>query len=211
MGKKVMALAMAWALAAAGGGAFAAEKPVEAVSALVKDASGRAAAGAEQLADFQGAADPGLFKQADDAALALDGAIAAIQRLDASARPAVAAAALAYLKAAQGLVTGLQDARRKAVHAEALDREGAKIAADLKAARDSDRPALLEHMEKVFGQSDDAEAAMKESVIRASAGLAELELRRSLLSAQLGSPDALVPDKTMAAIKRGLQAVQPAQ
>ena len=209
MGKNVVALAMAWALAGAWGGALASEKPVEAVSVLLQGASGRAGAGAELLADFQGVADPGLFNKADDAALALDGAIAAVQRIDTLARPQLAVASLAYLRAAQNLVKSLLDARRKALHADTLDREGAKAVADLKAAKDSDRPALLAHMETVFGQSDEAEAAMKASVARATSALAELALRRDLLAAQLGSPDALVPQKTLAAVKRGLQTVQP--
>lgn len=209
MGKNVVALAMAWALAGAGGGALASGKPVEAVSALVQGASSRAGAGAELLADFQGVAEPGLFNQADDAARALDGAIAAVQRINTSARPQVGVASLAYLRAAQNLVQSLLDARRKALHAQALDHEGAQAVTDLKAAKDSDRPALLAHMETVFGQSDEAEAAMKASVARATSALAELELRRELLAAQLGSPDALVPEKTLAAVKRGLQTVQP--
>lgn len=214
MGKRMAAWVGAWALAAAVGGASGAEKSpagqlVDAVSVLVKGASSRAGTGAELLADFQGTAGPGLFTQAEDAALALDGTMAAVQRIDASARPQVAAASLAYLKAAQNLVTSLQDARRKAMRVEALEREGAKAVTDLKAAKDSDRPPLLAHMEQVFGQSDDAEAAMKESVTRSIAALAELELRRALLAAQLGSPDALVPEKTLAVVKRGLQAVQP--
>ncbi len=209
MGKKVVALAMAWALAGAVCGAFASEKPVEAVSLLVKAASSRAGAGAESLADFQGPAAPGLFNNADDAALAVDGAIAAVQRIDTSAMPHVGIASLAYLRAAQNLVKSLLDARRKALHADTLDREGAKAVTDLKAAKDSDRPALLAHMESVFGQSDEAEAAMKASVARATSALAELELRRQLLAAQLGSSDALVPEKTLAAVKRGLQTVQP--
>ncbi len=209
MGKNVVALAMAWALAGAGSGALASGKPVEAVSALVQGASSRAGAGAELLADFQGATEPGLFNQADDAARALDGAIAAVQRIDTSARPQVAVASLAYLRAAQNLVQSLLDARRKALHAQALDREGAQAVSDLKAAKDNDRPALLVRMESVFGQSDDAEAAMKVAVVRAISALAELELRRQLLAAQLGSSDALVPEKTLAAVKRGLQTVQP--
>ena len=209
MGKKVVALAMAWVLAGAGGGALASDRPVEAVSVLVQGASSRAGAGAELLADFQGVADPGLFNQADDAALALDGAIAAVQRMDTSARPQLAVASLAYLRAAQSLVKSLLDARRKALQADMLDREGAKAVTDLKAAKDSDRPALLAHMEAVFGQSDEAEAAMKGSVARAALALAELALRRELLAAQLGSSDALVPEKTLAAVKRGLQTVQP--
>lgn len=209
MGKNVVALAMAWALAGAGGGALASGMPVEAVSLLVQGASSRAGAGAELLADFQGVAEPGLFNQADDAARALDGAIAAVQRIDTSARPQVGVASLAYLRAAQNLVQSLLDARRKALHAQALDREGAQAVTDLKAAKDSDRPALLARMESVFGQSDDAEAAMKAAVVRAISALAELDLRRELLAAQLGSPDALVPEKTLAAVKRGLQTVQP--
>lgn len=209
MGKNVVALAMAWALAGAGGGALASGKPVEAVSALVQGASSRAGAGAELLADFQGVAEPGLFNQADDAARALDGAIAAVQRIDTSARPQVGVASLAYLRAAQNLVQSLLDARRKALHAQALDREGAQAVTDLKAAKASDRPALLARMESVFGQSDDAEAAMKAAVVRAISALAELALRRELLAAQLGSSDALVPEKTLAAVKRGLQTVQP--
>ncbi|EJE48635.1 hypothetical protein PMI14_06901 [Acidovorax sp. CF316] len=209
MGKKVVALAMAWTLAVAAGGVFASDRQVEAVSGLVKGASSRLAAGVEQLAQFQGVADQGLFKAADDAALVLDDTRAAVQRIDTSARPAVASAALAYLKAAQGLVKGLQDARRKAALADVLDREGAQAVVDLKEARESDRPPILERMEKLFGQSDEAEAAMKASVGRASEALAELELRRSLLAAQLGSADALLPEKTLAAVKRGLQAVQP--
>ena len=209
MGKNVVALAMAWALAGSGSGALASGKPVEAVSALVQGASSRAGAGAELLADFQGVAEPGLFNQADDAARALDGAIAAVQRIDTSARPQVGVASLAYLRAAQNLVQSLLDARRKALHAQALDREGAQAVTDLKAAKDNDRPALLARMESVFGQSDDAEAAMKSAVVRAISALAELELRRQLLAAQLGSSDALVPEKTLAAVKRGLQTVQP--
>lgn len=214
MGKRMAALVVALALTAAAGGASGAEKLpagqwVDAVSMLVKGASSRAGTGAELLADFQGTAGPGLFNAADEAALALDGAMAAVQRIDASARPQVAAASLAYLKAAQSLVTSLKDARRKAARAQVLDLEGAKAVADLKAAKDSDRPPLLEHMEKVFGQNDEAEAAMKESVTRSISALAELELRRELLAAQLGSSDALLPEKTLAAVKRGLQAVQP--
>lgn len=209
MGKKLAALAMAWMLAAAPGGVLASDRQVDAVAGLVKGASGRTAAGVEPLADFQGAADAGLFRKADDAVAALAEAGAAVQRIDASARPAVAAAALAYLKAAQGLVQGLQDARRKAVQADVLDREGAQAVLDLKEARESDRPPILERMETLFGQSDEAEAAMKASVGRAVEALAELELRRSLLAAQLGSADALLPEKTLAAAKRGLQAVQP--
>lgn len=209
MGKNVVALAMAWALAGAGSGALASGKPVEAVSALVQGASSRAGAGAELLADFQGVAEPGLFNQADDAARALDGAIAAVQRIDTSARPQVGVASLAYLRAAQNLVQSLLDARRKALHADTLDREGAQAVTDLKAAKASDRPALLARMESVFGQSDDAEAAMKAAVVRAISALAELDLRRQLLAAQLGSSDALVPEKTLAVVKRGLQTVQP--
>ncbi len=216
MGKRMAGLLVAWALAAAVGGACGAEKLpagklVDAVGVLVKGASSRAGAGAELLADFQQTADAGLFKTADDAALALHDTIAAVQRIDATARPAVAAVSLAYLKAAQDLVKSLHDTRRKAAHAQMLDHEGARAVAELKAARDSDRPRLLEHMEKVFGQSDDAEAEMKASVASATSALAELELRSALLAAQLGSSDALVPQKTLAAVKRGLQAVQPEQ
>ena len=214
MGKRMVALGMALALIAAAGGASGADKHpagqlVDAVSVLVKGASSRAGAGAELLADFQGTAGPGLFTQADAAALALDDTIAAVQRIDASARPQVATASLAYLKAAQNLVKSLQDARRKAMRVQTLEHEGAKAVTDLKAARASDRPPLLAHMEQVFGQSDDAEAAMKESVTRSISALAELELRTALLAAQLGSSDALLPQKTVAAVKRGLQAVQP--
>lgn len=209
MGKKVVALALAWALVAAAGEVSASDRQVEAVGGLVKVASGRTAAGVEPLADFQGVADSVLFKKADDAVAALDDTSAAVQRIDASARPTVAAAALAYLKAARGLVKGLQDARRKAAQADFLDREGAQAVVDLKDAKESDRPPILERMEKLFGQSDEAEAAMKASVGRASEALAELELRQSLLAAQLGSADALLLPKTLAAVKRGLQAVQP--
>ena len=212
MGKR-MAAALVAALALAAGAAekLAPGKLVEAVSAQVQGASARAGRSVELLADFQAPAAAGLFPQADEAAAAVGSAAAALQRIDASARPELAAASLNYLKAAQQLVNGLQDARRKAAHAEALDREGARIAAELKDARDSDRPVLLERMEKAFGQSDDAEAAMKEAVARASAALAELALRRSLLAAQLGSADALLPEKTLAAVRQGLQAVQPAE
>lgn len=209
MGKKVVALALACALAAAAGGVWASDRQAEAVSALVKGASSRTAAGVEQLADFQVTADAALLKKADDAIAALDGTTAAVQRIDAPARPAVTAATQAYLKAAQGLVKGLQEARRKAAHADVLDREGAQAVVDLKDAKEGDRPPILERMEKLFGQSDEAEAAMKASVGRASEALAELELRRSLLAAQLGSADALLPEKTLAAVRRGLQAVQP--
>jgi len=214
MGKRMAAALVAALALAAGAGAaekLAPGRLVEAVSAQVQGASGRAGRSVELLADFQAPAATGLFQQADEAAAAVGAAAAALQRIDASARPELATASLNYLKAAQHLVTGLQDARRKAVHAEALDREGARIAAELKDARDSDRPALLERMEKAFGQSDDAEAAMKESVTRASATLAELELRRSLLAAQLGSADALLPEASLAVVRRGLQAVQPAE
>lgn len=212
MGKR-MAAALVAALALAAGAAekLAPGKLVEAVSAQVQGASGRAGRSVELLADFQSPAAAGLFQQADEAAAAVGSAAAAVQRIDASTRPELATASLNYLKAAQQLVTGLQDARRKAVHAEALDREGARIAAELKDARDGDRPALLERMEKAFGQSDDAEAAMKEAVARASTALAELALRRSLLAAQLGSADALLPEKTLAVVRQGLQAVQPAE
>ncbi|MBB6563815.1 hypothetical protein HNP48_006541 [Acidovorax soli] len=212
MGKR-MAAALVAALALAAGAAekLAPGKLVEAVSAQVQGASARAGRSVELLADFQAPAAAGLFPQADEAAAAVGSAAAALQRIDASARPELATASLNYLKAAQNLVKDLQDARRKASHAEALDREGARIAAELKDARDSDRPALLERMEKAFGQSDDAEAAMKEAVTRASAALAELVLRRSLLAAQLGSADALLPEKTLAAVRQGLQAVQPAE
>ena len=212
MGKR-MAAALVAALALAAGAAekLAPGKLVEAVSAQVQGASGRAGRSVELLADFQAPAATGLFQQADEAAAAVGAAAAALQRIDASARPELAAASLNYLKAAQQLVNGLQDARRKAAHAEALDREGARIAAELKDARDGDRPALLERMEKAFGQSDDAEAAMKEAVARASAALAELALRRSLLAAQLGSADALLPEETLATVRQGLQAVQPAE
>jgi hypothetical protein len=216
MGKKVVALVMALALAAAASGASGAErvpagKLVDAVGMLVKGASGPAATGVELLADFQGAADAALFSKADIASAALRDAMAAVQRIDASARPELAAASLAYLNAAQDLVKSLQDARHKAARVDALDREATQVATDLKEAKDSDRPQLLEHMEKVFGQSDDAEAAMKESVTRASAALAGLELRRALLAAQLGPSDALLPEKTLAVVRRGLQAVQPAE
>lgn len=212
MGKR-MAAALVAALALAAGAAekLAPGKLVEAVSAQVQGASARAGRSVELLADFQAPAAAGLFPQADEAAAAVGSAAAALQRIDASARPELAAASLNYLNAAQQLVNGLQDARRKAAHAEALDREGARIAAELKDARDSDRPVLLERMEKAFGQSDDAEAAMKEAVARASAALAELALRRSLLAAQLGSADALLPEKTLAVVRQGLQAVQPAE
>lgn len=209
MGKKVVALVLAWVLAAAAGGALASDRQVEALSGLLKGVSSRTAAGVEQLADFQVTADAALLNKADDAVAALGDASAAVQRIDAPARPAVTGATLAYLKAVQGLVSGLQDARRKAAHADVLDREGAQAVADLKDARESDRPPILERMEKLFGQSDEAEAAMKASVGRASESLAELELRRSLLAAQLGSADALLPQKTLATVKRGLQAVQP--
>lgn len=212
MGKR-MAAALVAALALAAGAAekLAPGKLVEAVSAQVQGASGRAGRSVELLADFQAPAATGLFQQADEAAAAVGAAATALQRIDASARPELATASLNYLKAAQNLVKDLQDARRKSAHAEALDREGARIAAELKDARDSDRPALLERMEKAFGQSDEAEAAMKESVTRASAALAELELRRSLLAAQLGSADALLPEASLAVVRRGLQAVQPAE
>lgn len=209
MGKKVVALVLAWVLAAAAGGALASDRQVEALSGLLKGVSSRTAAGVEQLADFQVTADAALLNKADDAVAALGDASAAVQRIDAPARPAVTGATLAYLKAVQGLVSGLQDARRKAAHADVLDREGAQAVADLKDARESDRPPILERMEKLFGQSDEAEAAMKASVGRASESLAELELSRSLLAAQLGSADALLPQKTLATVKRGLQAVQP--
>ena len=215
MGKRMAAALVAALALAAGAGAaekLAPGKLAEAVSAQVQGASGRAGRSVELLADFQAPPAAGLFQQADEAAAAVGAAAATLQRMDASARPELAAASLNYLRAAQNLVKDLQDARRKAAHAEALDREGARIAAEVKDARDhSDRPALLERMEKAFGQSDDAEAAMKESVTRAAAALAELELRRSLLAAQLGSSDALLPEKTLAVVRRGLQAVQPAE